>query len=91
MAAANPAVPGRSPPASTSSRTVLVIVNWPNNLRKQIESPRGGQPDQWACVGRDEPFRHASTARVSSRTVAEAPSTTGMPSWDTRSMNYLTM
>ena len=54
---------------------------------KQIEFPRGGQPDQWTCVGRDEPLRHASTAWVSSRTVAGVPSTIGMPRWDTRWMN----
>ena len=48
-----------------------------------IESARRCEPDQRARVGCDEPFRHATTASASSRTVSEVPVTTGTPSRDT--------
>ncbi len=57
--------------------------NLAEETSKKMESLCRCEPDQRARVGYDEPFRHASTASASSRTVSAVPLTTGIPSRDT--------
>ena len=71
----------------TASRNLVTNLgrdgNLPEETSKQIESPCRRESDQRTRVGYDEPFRHASTASASSRTLSEVPLTTGIPSSDT--------